>query len=162
MHSILILQFLVLLALANGAPVIAKKIFGKALDFPVDGGCTFFDGRPLLGRSKTVRGVVASVLVTAVAAPVIGLPWLVGAAAACGAMAGDMLSSFIKRRLDVPPSGMAIGIDQIPESLVPALACRYWLPFSALDIGAIVLAFLACELLLSRVGYWLNLRDQPY
>jgi hypothetical protein len=37
---------------------------------------------------------------------------------------GAPLSSFIKRRLALVPSSQAIGLDQIPESLFPLLACR--------------------------------------
>ena len=97
MHLLLILQAMVLLALANGTPVFAKKIFGQFLAFPLDGGLLFFDGRPLFGPSKTVRGIVLSVLVTAAGAPLIGLDWSVGALAAAAAMAGDLCSSFCKR-----------------------------------------------------------------
>ncbi|WP_337241538.1 CDP-archaeol synthase, partial [Proteus faecis] len=60
-----ILQSLVILTLANTAPVVAKKVFGARFSHPVDGGLTFFDKRPLLGSSKTVRGLVVSVLATA-------------------------------------------------------------------------------------------------
>jgi hypothetical protein len=42
--------------LANGTPVLAKKILGERLAYPVDGGGEFVDDRPLLGRSKTIRG----------------------------------------------------------------------------------------------------------
>jgi CDP-2,3-bis-(O-geranylgeranyl)-sn-glycerol synthase len=105
---------------------------------------------------------VASVLVSALAAPLLGLPWAAGAAAAVAAMAGDLVSSFLKRRMSMPSSSMALGLDQIPEALFPALACRIWLPFSVLDVGAIVLIFLAGELILSRIAYHLNLRDRPY
>src|SRR5262245_29891428 len=114
-----ILQSLVLLTFANGTPVIAKKIFGSRLAFPLDAGVHFVDGRPLLGQSKTIRGVVLSVAVTAAAAPVLGVSAATGALVACFAMLGDIFSSFIKRRRKLPSSAQAIGLDQIPESLLP-------------------------------------------
>ena len=46
MHEILILQLLILLAMANGAPVIAKLILGDKFAAPVDGGALVADGRP--------------------------------------------------------------------------------------------------------------------
>jgi CDP-2,3-bis-(O-geranylgeranyl)-sn-glycerol synthase len=61
MHFILIVQFVALLTLANGTPVIAKKLLGKLLNQPLDGGIVFLDGRPLFGPSKTVRGIILSV-----------------------------------------------------------------------------------------------------
>ena len=52
---------------------------------------------------------------------VIGLPWNIGLVVAVWAMVGDCLSSFVKRRLKMPSSSMALGLDQIPESLLPLL-----------------------------------------
>jgi hypothetical protein len=66
MQYLLILQLLVLLTLANGTPIVAKKIFGPRFSFPLDAGTIFFDGRPLFGHSKTIRGIVGSILVTTV------------------------------------------------------------------------------------------------
>jgi hypothetical protein len=57
-------------------------------------------------------------------------------------MAGDLLSSFVKRRLNLPPSSRATGLDQIPESLLPALVCRGALSSSGLDIAICVGVFL--------------------
>jgi hypothetical protein len=68
-HLILILQLLMLLALANGTPLIAKKIFGTAFAHPLDKGVTLADGQPLFGHSKTIRGIVLSIAVTTLAAP---------------------------------------------------------------------------------------------
>ena len=62
MHLLPILQAMALLALANGTPVVAKKLFGQSLALPLDAGLTFFDGRPLFGPSKTIGGIVFSVL----------------------------------------------------------------------------------------------------
>jgi hypothetical protein len=52
MHFFHILQLLALLTLANGTPIVAKKIFGPRFSFPVDAGTIFLDGRPLLGHRK--------------------------------------------------------------------------------------------------------------
>src|SRR5664280_3426901 len=124
MQLLHILQSLVLMTLANGTPIVAKKIFGPRFSFPLDAGTIFFDGRPLFGHSKTIRGIVVSILVTTASAPLIGLDLTVGAIVASAAMGGDLFSSFVKRRLNVPPSNQALGLDQIPESLFPMLACR--------------------------------------
>src|SRR5664279_6453728 len=124
MHFAALLQLLVLLTLANGAPVVAKKMFGDRFNLSLDGGLAFLDGRPLFGKSKTIRGIVVAILVTAAVAPLIGLSLATGAIVAAAAMAGDLLSSFTKRRLGFKPSSQALGLDQIPESLLPMLAAR--------------------------------------
>jgi CDP-2,3-bis-(O-geranylgeranyl)-sn-glycerol synthase len=86
----------------------------------------------------------------------------VGAIAAAAAMAGDLFSSFLKRRLNFPPSSQAIGLDQVPESLFPMLACRDALSLTSTDIVLGVAIFLAGELILSRLLHRLRLRDTPY
>jgi len=161
-HVELIAPVLVLLALANGAPVVAKDLFAGAAAWPIDLGRTFFDGQPVLGKSKTFRGVAVAVAVSACAAPLMGFSWRVGAAVAAASMAGDLVSSFTKRRLNMAPSSMALGLDQIPEALFGAVAGRMALPLSAGDILVCVLAFSAGQLIISRVSHALGLRAEPY
>ena len=118
---ILALKILLLLLLANGTPVIAKKLLGSRLAYPLDCGKNFFDGRPLLGTSKTLRGILSSVLVTTVAAILIGYSMQTGILFATTSLSGDLVSSFIKRRLGLPPGSRALGLDQLPESIFPLL-----------------------------------------
>ena len=162
MHPATTLQLLVLLMLANGTPVVAKKILGERAAYPLDGNVEFVDGRPLFGRSKTIRGVVLAVMVTAAAAPLIGLAWEIGVLVGSFAMAGDLASSFLKRRMNLPPSSRASGLDQVPEALFPLLACRNLLSLTIADIGVGVVIFFIGEVVLSRVLYAFHLRDRPY
>ena len=151
-----------LLMLANGTPVIAKKLLGVRYSYPLDGNLTFTDGRPVFGCSKTIRGVALAVLVTAAGAPIVGLPWQIGILVGCFAMAGDLFSSFCKRRLGLPSSSRASGLDQVPESLLPLLACRDLLGLTAADIVICVAMFVIGEVVLSRLLYAFRLRDRPY
>lgn len=161
-HYLGILEVLILIALANGAPVFAKKIFGARWSMPLDGGAILPDGQPLFGRSKTIRGIVLGVLLAAVGAMVLEIdPWL-GVLAGAAAMAGDLLSSFTKRRLRLMPSSQALGIDQIPESLFPFLVCREAMSLSWPDIAIGVAVFFVSELVVSRLLFMVRLRDQPY
>ena len=162
MHISPILQVMLLLAMANGAPVVTKKIFGSRLDVPLDFGAKFFDGRPVFGSSKTIRGIVAAILATTAFAPLIGLDLTIGAIVAGTAMVGDLFSSFVKRRLKLPPSSQALGLDQIPESLLPLLACREALSLTVAGIAIGVGIFFAGELVLSRLLFRVHLRDEPY
>ena len=162
MHYLALAQLLTLISLANGSPVIAKRIFGENYAVPLDGNARFVDGRPRLGPSKTLRGVAVSLLVTALGATLLGLQFWLGLLVASTAMAGDLLSSFLKRRLALAPSSKATGLDQIPESLFPLLACRSILSLTELDIAVGCAIFFAGEVLLSRLFFWLRLRDRPY
>ena len=162
MQLLHILQLFVLMTLANGTPIVAKKIFGPRFSFPLDAGTIFLDGRPLFGPSKTIRGVLISVLITTASAPLIGLDLTIGSIIAGAAMAGDLFSSFVKRRLNSPPSSQALGLDQVPESLFPMLACRDALSLTIADITLGVGIFFISALILSRFLFRAHLRDEPY
>jgi len=157
-----IFQALCLLMIANGTPVIVKKLLGRRLAFPLDAGVNLPDGRPLFGSSKTIRGVASSLTVTAAFAPLFGSSVKVGALVAAFAMIGDLFSSFVKRRLGFPPSTRATGLDQIPESLLPLLVCQKELSLTFMEIGIAVGLFFVGELVVSRFLYLLRIRDQPY
>jgi CDP-2,3-bis-(O-geranylgeranyl)-sn-glycerol synthase len=162
MQLILILKLALLLMIANGAPVIARDLFGRRYAYPLDGGVRFLDGRPVFGPSKTIRGILLSVLATTACAPLVGLDWIIGAQVGGAAMAGDLFSSFLKRRLRLPAGAQAVGLDQIPESLFPLLACRAALSLAAVDIALGVGIFFFSDVFLSRLLFKFRLRDRPY
>lgn len=158
----LALRLLVLLAAANSAPILAKRWLGERWSAPIDGGRRFLDGRPWLGASKTWRGLIAAVLAAALAAALLGLPPLAGALLGAGAMGGDALSSFVKRRLGVPPSGRATGLDQVPEALLGLLAARAMLAVDLVSVLAVTLAFFVLEIPAARWSFRFGWRDRPY
>lgn len=96
---------------ANAAPV----IFGGG--FPLDGGRTFLDGRPIFGSHKTLRGffsgLVTGTLVGFVQGALFQYNVLLGFALSMGALVGDLLGSFLKRRLDLPPGSTLPVVDQL-------------------------------------------------
>ena len=57
-----ILNVLIVLGIANGAPILAARIFGDWFAQPIDAGGVASDGNPWLGSSKTWRGIVAAYL----------------------------------------------------------------------------------------------------
>lgn len=158
MQASLLLQLLILLVVANGTAVVAKKLLGVAFARPLDGGALFVDGQPIFG----IRGIVVSVLATSTCAALMGLGWRVGTLVATFAMAGDLFSSFVKRRLHLASSSMAIGLDHIPESLFPLLASGLLLPINTLDVVAGVTILVVGGLILSPILFKLNLRDEPH
>jgi CDP-2,3-bis-(O-geranylgeranyl)-sn-glycerol synthase len=115
-----------------------------------------------LGATKTWRGLLAALLVTTGGALLLGVPAAVGALIGLLAMAGDLLSSFIKRRLGRPSSSMMLGLDQVPEALLPLLAVREAFALDAPAIVVTVIAFLLLDLLLSQLLYRLGIRQRPY
>ena len=162
LNFLLDLKLLALLFVANGAPVIAKNVLKHRFSAPIDGGSRLPDGEPLLGNAKTIRGIVSSLLATAVAAPLVRLTWPLGLTVSAASMLGDVLSSFLKRRLKMPSSGQAPGLDQVPESLLPLLVCWLIVPVTLIDVAATVAAFAISEVLFSKVLFRLHIRDRPY
>lgn len=153
---------LLLLITANGAPIIARTVFGRHWSGPLDRGGVLADGARVLGDSKTARGLLAAVIGTTALAQLFGLGWQIGAVIGALAMLGDLLSSFVKRRLALPSGTSAPGLDHVPESLIPLLACRTSLELSLLDIALLTVAFMLADLLLSRVLYRLGFGGHPY
>ena len=156
-------EALLLVLVANSAPILIRQIpWLEKFTYPVDCGAKFFDGRRLLGTAKTWRGVFAAIFATMLCSIVLQLGWFTGVVVGILAMLGDSLSSFIKRRLAMPPSHMALGLDQIPESLLPLLYLHYLWHFNGHYIWVLVVMFIALELVLSRILFRLHIRKRPY
>ncbi|MHA7926183.1 MAG: CDP-archaeol synthase [Marinobacter sp.] len=156
------LELFVMLVLANGAPVVAAALLKKRWSAPVDGGRLWRDGRPILGNSKTWRGVVSGALACALFALMTGLGVVFGFLFGLLGLAGDMLSSFIKRRLGLASSARALGLDQIPEALLPMLLAMWWLPVSLWVVLVVVVLFTLSNIYGSPLLYRLGIRRQPH
>ena len=107
---------------ANAAPV----IFGGGQ--PMDFGKTFLDGKPFFGSHKTFRGFLAGLIIGSLVGIVQTLLFdhvlfqydiqfrytiLLGFVLSLGALIGDLVESFIKRRLNRSPGTPFPIADQI-------------------------------------------------
>lgn len=153
---------LLLLLTANGGPIMACYLLGKRAGWRVDAGLAFFDHEPLFGETKTWRGIAVAVAGCMLLALSLGYPGILGARFATYAMLGDLFSSFIKRRLHIPASGRATGLDQVPEALLPLWMLRQELALNPVDIVIVVIAFFLLEQVLSRILYRWHIRNRPY
>lgn len=153
---------IILLVIANGMPVLLRKILEHRLSWPIDFGLLFYDKRPFLGQSKTWRGLFAAVFATSLIAPLLGIPLYTGALFAALVMCGDLSASFIKRRLGYIESSRFRMLDILPESLLPVLILQEDLELS-LPEGIIAVAiFFIFEVLVSPVLFRLHIRKRPY
>lgn len=154
---------LLLILVANSAPILIRHFsMVEKFSYPLDCGLRFVDGRRVLGDSKTWRGIIAAIIATLLCSVLIQTGWVTGVVVAVAAMLGDSLSSFVKRRLGIAPSAMAIGLDQIPESLLPLCCLHYFWQLAWFDIGVLVVLFLILELVVSRILFRLRIRNRPY
>ncbi|WP_206617937.1 CDP-archaeol synthase [Hahella sp. KA22] len=156
------LRVLLLLLIANGAPVFARFLMGDRGGLPIDFGVCFKDGRPLLGPAKTWRGLIAAVLICALVAPLLGFSIMTGCAVALLAMLGDLITSFCKRRINLTPSSRAPFLDQFLETVLPLAAYQQTLGLSLLQIGVIFVAFVVVNWGISPLLFRLGVRKKPY
>jgi CDP-2,3-bis-(O-geranylgeranyl)-sn-glycerol synthase len=147
------LQLLSLIIIANGSPILIRWLLNDAFNLAVDLDQKLQDNRRIFGSSKTWRGISAAMLTTTVAALLYGYPAETGMLIATYAMLGDLFSSFIKRRMSMKPSSMAPFLDQVPESLFPALMLM-----DVFYLDTIVIL----ELALSHILYKWGVRKKPY
>jgi len=138
---------------ANAVPV----IFGGGA--PMDSGGKAWDGRRALGDGKTWRGFISGMAfgtLTGIAeANLIGDPEFVtvGFMLAYGAMVGDLLGSFVKRRMGMPPGASAFLLDQLPFLAVALLAAS---PLRVLAWGQIVFLAVATYFLHAGTNFAAN------
>lgn len=155
------IQLLLMLLIANGSPVVVRTVFGDRWGEPIDGGRRW-RGQPLFGKSKTWRGLVAALLVSGLTAPVLGLGLEIGLVIGSLAMLGDLSSSFIKRRFRLKSGAQAIGLDHLPESLLPLLGCIPMLGLNLWQVIFISASFMLAVLLVSRALYAMGIGDHPH
>lgn len=105
---------------ANSSPVVFGG--GKKIDY----GKNFYDGRRVFGEGKTWKGLVAGVAFGTLCAIILSLldnlylpalPFrekvVVGLLLSCGTMAGDLVGSFVKRRLAIAQGSQHEFYDQL-------------------------------------------------
>ncbi len=156
------LELFVMLVLANGSPVVARKLFRQRFDRPVDGGRVWRDGRPVLGKSKTGRGLVAGSVSTGLFSLVVGMGFMFGLVFGLLALLGDLISSFSKRRLGLVSSSRATGLDQVPEALLPMLLAAHWLSLGWWSVAGVVLLFAVSNIWVSPLLFRLRIRKRPH
>ena len=147
----LVHQLVLLLVITNATPVIISLLAGRRWNRPLDGNHRYRDHRPLLGPSKTIRGIIGAVAVTALIAPLFSLTVIEGAAFALLSMTGDVCSSFIKRRLDIAPGRSVPFLDQLPETVLPLWIMQTALGAELQEMVLAVALFMVIDLLLSRL-----------
>ncbi|HEU5185216.1 MAG TPA: CDP-archaeol synthase [Gemmatimonadaceae bacterium] len=127
-----------------------------------------------LGSHKTVVGFVFGVLAAALTTFAQSrLAWsgaltsyddwpLLGLLFGVGAMAGDSIKSFFKRRLRIAPGKPWIPADQL-DYIAGALALVWAsVELSWGDVAIILLLGFAGHFVVTRIGYWLGVRDVKF
>lgn len=157
-----IIKSVILLLAANGAPILANKLFVDRLNKPIDKGLKLGDGQRVFGNTKTWRGFFTSLCATPIVANWLNIDPLIGVSFGALSMAGDLISSFIKRRLGRIESSRARGLDTLAESLLPLWLLSDPLRLSSVNILMTVVIFFLIEEYISPILYRLHIRMRPY
>jgi len=150
---------------------------------PVDGGRTL-GGRRLLGDGKTWRGAAAGIgaglavagalnLARPAVAGVLGVslagfPLRAALGLAAGAMLGDVVASFAKRRLDRERGAATPGLDQLDFVVgalaLAALVAPAWTTatFSPVALAVVVVATPLLHLVTNAAAYGVGLKAEPW
>ncbi len=150
---------------------------------PIDGGRTF-RGERLLGDGKTWRGTAGGILAGAVLAAIMNrlLPLVEGMAAVdlfsfpltamialpAGALLGDVIASFIKRRSGRERGAPFPGLDQLDFVIgslgLTAVSAWDWLSIVlTVEVLAVILILTPpVHVTINIVGYHAGLKDEPW
>jgi len=147
---------------ANAVPVIAGG--GSPIDF----GRKFLDGKPVFGKNKTLRGfffgLAIGLIVGYAETLLFGYPLFLGLLTSLGALFGDLIGAFMKRRLGLAPGNILPVVDQI-DFIVGAVLVS--LPvYGYMLYWELVLAVLVItppiHLLTNFFAYRLGLKKNPW
>ncbi|MGV8172391.1 MAG: CDP-archaeol synthase [Candidatus Woesearchaeota archaeon] len=182
--------FLIPAYFANMAPPLAKKLkIFECLARPVDHNKVLRDGRALFGRNKTYRGflvgLIGGVLGAYLQMLLFNIPFfssisvdginysshavilLIGVLMGVGAITGDLIESFFKRRLNIGSGETFVPWDQ--TDLVIG-AYLFMLPFVYIFKVAISWQLFLCSILTTfflhiianHLAFYLNIRKEKW
>lgn len=149
--------------LANATPVVLGG--GRS----IDGGRVFTDGRPIFGPGKTIRGFLAGLIagslfgiLQGLVAGQFGFYATLGFLLSLGALTGDLLGSFIKRRMKLERGSAAPGLDQLGFVVLALLfASMVFVPPWEVILTILIITP-PIHLATNFIGHKLKLKDRPY
>lgn len=155
---------------ANMAPLFANKIpVLNAWKTPLDLGKSYKNTR-IFGQNKTFRGLLCGVILASIVAFVLyqlySFPYstatfvLGGALMGLGALLGDAVESFFKRRAGVRPGNAWFPFDQLDYILGGLLVSYPVLMPSAATIVRIIVLYFGLHLLVSYIGFLLGFKEK--
>lgn len=171
------LYFILPAYFANMAPVVAKNMF-RNMAFPIDFNIRMGE-HTLLGKNKTYRGLIAGVLAAIIVAYIqfflnenniladLALVdysnWLlIGLLLGFGAMFGDMVKSFIKRRLDLKPGTPFVPFDQL-DFVFGALIFVYPTAELSMEKMAIILFIsFILHVIINHIAFYTGIRKERW
>jgi CDP-2,3-bis-(O-geranylgeranyl)-sn-glycerol synthase len=128
---------------------------------PLDGGEKWLDGKPFLGSHKTLRGCIVGILAGTLIGALQG-SIMVGLAQGVGAILGDLLSSFLKRRLDVAPGESFPLLDQLDFIIVAVVLSQPFTRASLQEIIIILIVTAPIHYFMNYVSWLIKMKEHPW
>ena len=164
LHALHLLYVMVPAWLANMAPPFAR--YWPQWNRPVH--ARWF------GTHKTILGLLLAagtgILVTAVqagtAAPTLwhssaDWPWI-GLGFGFGVAGGDLLKSFVKRRLGIAAGQPWLPFDQIDFALCSLLLVYPWVNLTLVDIAVLLVVTFCGDIIVNRLAFAWGIKDTPW
>jgi len=166
---------------ANAAPIPLAQI--KRLQpagIAIDGGRTY-RGKRLFGANKTWRGLVGGSLLAGLVGLLLSLhigqfaawgldfsvalldssPFLVGSAVGFGALAGDVIESFLKRQRGIGSGKKWFPFDQIDYIIGGLVASSFFVSLTLEFMVIIFAVWFGMHILFSYIGYLIGWKKSP-
>lgn len=169
------LYFAIPIFVANMAPVVVSRI--PVLGQPIDGG-RLWRGKPILGAHKTWRGLLAAGLFGLVAVYVqrfLPVPaqyelvnydapdiWQLGLLMGFGAIIGDAIKSFFKRRVGRPSGAPWPPFDQLDFIVGGLLAAALYTPVPVNVVVLLIIVTPFGHILVNRLAFAAGWKSVPY
>lgn len=161
--------------MANMAPVLVIKV--PFLNIPVDGNKKY-QGKPVFGNHKTYRGfffgILAAIIVVAIQKELYGSSSLLqtyallnysnvntialGFLLGFGALFGDLIESFFKRRQNIPEGKVWVPWDQIDWIIGTIIFVYFFIPIPLLVMITGLVLFGLLHILMNYLGYLLGIK----
>ncbi len=167
------LYFMLPAYLANMAPVLVRKL--PFLNYPIDFNKRF-KGQPIFGKHKTYRGFLFAVIFGIITAFIQSLinyqplnlidytfpKWLIiGFLLGFGAIFGDLIKSFFKRRFSIKSGDRFFPFDQLDFVVGALLFCYPFLPSLKVAITLLIISPLL-HIVVNHIAYYTKIRKEAW
>ena len=140
---------------ANAAPV---ALGGGP---PLDGGEKWIDGKPFLGGHKTLRGCIVGVL-TGLLIGILQGSFYAGLTQGLGAILGDLISSFLKRRWDIAPGEGFPLLDQLDFIVAAIILSQSYTRASLQEMLIILVVTVPIHYFMNYLAWLIKIKENPW
>lgn len=128
----------------------------------IDFGRLFIDGKPIFGRGKTFKGFFLGLIMGVITGSILGISLSTSFLVGFGALLGDLMSAFIKRRLSIKTGDPAPILDQFDFVLGATLLSQAWKYLDPRSILIIMALTPAIHLVSNSLAFLIGVKKVPW